>query len=236
MDKFYIISEIQRVAEQNGGASPGVQAFRKATGINETDWRGKLWVRWGDALREAGFEPNKLQAAYAEDLKIGRFIDLMRELGHFPVNAELRLKSRKDPDFPSHNTFGSKGANIARIRKYCAGRPEFDDIVAMCPAAPHSDRPKTEADTSRAQNFGYVYLLRSGRNYKIGRSNAAGRREYELKIQLPDRAAIVHEIRTDDPAGIEAYWHKRFEAKRLNGEWFKLDPSDVGAFRRRKFM
>jgi Meiotically up-regulated gene 113 len=86
--------------------------------------------------------------------------------------------------------------------------------------------PKNQSQTV----LGYVYLMKSGKFYKLGRSNAAGRREYELGIQLPEKLKTVHVIRTDDPAGIEAYWHQRFEAKRKNGEWFDLNAMDIAAF------
>ena len=63
-----------------------------------------------------------------------------------------------------------------------------------------------------------------------------GRREYELGIQLPERVQVVHEIETDDRRAFEHYWHRRFEAKRARGEWFKLDPVDIAAFKRRRFQ
>jgi len=61
--KSQIIEEIQRCAEVNGGAPPGRARFETMTGIRQTDWIGRYWVRWSDAVIEAGFPPNAMQGA-----------------------------------------------------------------------------------------------------------------------------------------------------------------------------
>ena len=83
---------------------------------------------------------------------------------------------------------------------------------------------------------GVVYLMEMGKYYEIGRSNSVGRREYEIALQLPERVESVHVIETDDPPGIERYWHARFADRRANGEWFKLSRADVAAFKKRAYM
>ena len=238
MTKQHILDEIQRTA-RNGRALGGAR-FLKETGIRESGWRGKFWVRWSDAVAEAGLVASQWQGAIEEKMLLEKLVSLVRELGHFPVMAELRMKATHDPGFPNPKTFnsrfGSKAEMIAKLRAYCHGQTGHADVLALC--LPPTDNSSAEGPTQKKveTEFGFVYLLKSGRHYKIGYSNAVGRRERELAIQLPDRCSVVHSIKTDDPAGIEAYWHRRFDQKRKNGEWFELDPSDVRAFKRRTFM
>jgi hypothetical protein len=119
------------------------------------------------------------------------------------------------------------------VREFCEQRPEFADVLEILGTPPRYTTSVRSRDVAPA---GFVYLTKFGRHFKIGRTNAVGRRERELAIQLPEKSKTVHVIETDDPEGIEAYWHRRFAAKRGNGEWFALDSTDIAAFKRRKFM
>ena len=238
MDKQHILHEIKRTAQANGGIPLGRERFSTETGIKAHHW-GKHWARWNDAVREAGFEPNKLQDAYSEDLLFEKYAQLARELGHLPTSGELRLKSHNDPEFPFATTydsrFGSKAKLAKRVLAHFQDKSGFEDVVALCQQYT-SPRANTDIAAHTVPEMGFVYLTKSGRFYKVGKTNSAGRREYEIGIQLPEDYKTIHIISTDDPTGIEPYWHKRFEAKRKKGEWFLLTQEDVSAFKRRKFM
>jgi hypothetical protein len=239
MTKDHILEEIKRTAEENGGVPLGWRKFVRETGIREADWLGKHWARWSDAIREAGYSPNQMTVGYDESLLCERFIELARELKRLPAKGDILLRSRRDSSFPSPKAFGrfgSKAKLVKGVMDYSRNRTGYEDIVCLCEKyAPRVDR-SSEATGLGAVVFGEVYLMKSGKFYKIGRSNAAGRREYELGIQLPEKLKSIHVIRTDDPPGIEVYRHNRFAPKRKNGEWFDLDAADVAAFKRRKFM
>jgi hypothetical protein len=239
MKKELILQEIKRTAEANGGTPLGWRKFARETGIHERDWSGKHWARWGEAVREAGYTPNQMTGAYEEAELLERFIQLARELKRLPTDKDLRLKAHQNAEFPDSTTFrkfGQKVALVRRVTEYCRARDGYDDIIALCEG--HTPRGDHGSDDHAPIEgaIGFVYLMKSGNFYKLGRSNAAGRREYELAIQLPEKLKTVHIIRTDDPPGIEAYWHNRFAAKRKNGEWFDLEAADLSAFKRRKFM
>jgi len=234
MERETIITEIRRTAAENGGIPLGRLKLEREAGIKEHHWK-KYWPRFSDAVREAGLEPNRKTEALDKDVLLAHLVDLARELGRFPTHAEIRVRSGQG-GWPSNRVFdkrlGRKSEMTKLVREYCASRPECSDVLAYCSKIQQPTKNPIVEETRE----GFVYLIKSGRYYKIGKTNSLGRREREIMLQLPERAQTVHSIKTDDPEGIEAYWHRRFAASRKNGEWFDLTSSDVAAFRRRKFM
>lgn len=231
--KDEILKEIKRLAKENGGVPLGHKRFQDDSGISEYDWRN-YWPRFGDAQREAGFTGNTLQKAYKDNFVLEKYIALTRELGKFPVRGELIVKRAKDVGFPTHNVFfrlGTKQKLLSKLLKYAQDK-KYNDIIQLCEKSLEELKPDSQSEEQDNIVFGSVYLVKSGRYYKIGRTNSMGRRHHEITIILPEDLTLIHDIKTDDPSGVEAYWHRRFESKRKNGEWFDLSSSDVKAFKR----
>lgn len=231
-----IIGEIRRLTVANGGQPPGQKLFARETGIGDHHWLGKIWARWGDALAEAGYQPNKRTERLDSDRILLQIAAACRHYGHMPTKAELQLFRSVEPTLPSAHAitrhFGGKADVAAALLKLATHDPAYADLAPMLATETRTEpRPKSSQPVE-----GSVYLIKSGEFYKIGRSDDLERRVKEIRIALPDKATLVHTIRTDDPAGIEAYWHRRFADRRANGEWFKLTSLDVSAFRKRRFQ
>ncbi len=228
-----ILQEIRKLARANDGQPPGSRSFEQQTGIREFAWRGVYWARWGDALKEAGFSPNEWQGKSEANFILQKYVEAARHYGFLPTAAELQMYRNTHADFPGVKTvfthFGSKEGLLSNLRTWVQDKPDLQDIAAMF-------GPEVENEIGTTPKEGLVYLIKSGAHYKIGRSDELERRVKQIRVALPEAANLMHSIRTDDPAGIEAYWHRRFADRRANGEWFKLSSADVAAFKRRKYQ
>ncbi|MBZ0217210.1 MAG: GIY-YIG nuclease family protein [Fimbriimonadaceae bacterium] len=160
----------------------------------------------------------------------------VRQFKREPTIAEFEMCRQCDKDFPAYKSvighFENKAQMTGALRAWAENTEGYGDIVELLPATVEHAR----AISSPAPKEGYVYLIKSGAFYKIGRGDELEKRVKQIRVALPDASTLEHSIKTDDPAGIEAYWHRRFDVKRANGEWFKLSLQDVAAFKRRKYQ
>lgn len=124
---------------------------------------------------------------------------------------------------------------LKAFKEYCIEN-NYSDLLQYIPEIRNVKQTENLSTETEINQDGFVYLYQAGKHYKIGRTNDINRRDREIDLQLPIQANLIHRIPTDDPVGIEKYWHFRFSSKRLNGEWFNLTSSDIKAFKRRKFM
>jgi hypothetical protein len=239
MSRSEIVAEIVRTAVANGGAPLGHRAFERETGIRHADWFGIYWRSWGAAVQEAGLTANTLTGKIDEAQLLRAYCLLARELNRYPTVGDFRLKKRSDPTFPNDTVFSRRYGSFpgARAKAYAFSlvHSEFSDVSALLAGA---SAPMQEAAraSSPVGGLGYVYMIKHGSRseYKIGKTANPLRREGEIRLQLPEALASVHYIATDDPSGVEAYWHARFASKRKEGEWFALSRDDVAAFKRWK--
>ena len=219
---------IRRITAQDGGKPVGYTRFANLTGITRRSWLGVYWASWGDALREVGLEPNSLNQRRDDDELLRDAVMLVRHFGKLPSEEEWRLASRDDPTLPRRTalrSFGGRKGLVTKLRDLAESEPDYADLLDLLPAA-LSDGENSDDDTTlsslRLTVTGYVYLMKSGKHYKIGRTTDVDRRRSQLGTMLPELPNVVHRLETDDPVGIERYWHKRFHDKKVRNELFAL--------------
>lgn len=245
-DKQFILSEIRRTAALNSGEPVGVRRFETETGIAEHEWRGTHWARWGDALTEAGFEPLEWTTGLTVEEILEVLANLVRKYGKYPTVSEILIEKKTNEQVPTpkalQRKLGAKAQAIKKLRDYCSFRQELSDVCAILTKGADDEANQDNATESKIRGgkskpSGYVYLVKSGKLYKIGYSENHWRRKSELHKQTSEGITEIHTIAAvDDAPGIEKYWHERFKDKRQHGEWFDLSAEDISAFKKRKFM
>jgi hypothetical protein len=232
--KQEVLDEIQRTANENGGKPPGIRTFEQETGIKPHEW-GKFWARLSEAVKEAGLAPNQLQAAYSDDFLIQKFIVLAQKLRGFPTSREINVKEETTQTFQTKRFLRDSERKTdwlkrcwSFVRIKTATRMLQDFVMLSWLTSIIRTLRQMANLLKRSERYTFLSM----RHYKIGKTSNAVRRGSELRLQMPETMNSIHSIKTDDPDGVEAYWHRRFDPKRLNGEWFALASTDIKAFRR----
>jgi len=236
--KSEILAEIRRIAGANSG-SLSLKKFIELSGLPERQVRGRYWATWNEALAEAGIGTKSFSTPKSDEtIVVAALAQFIEQLGSWPSETQLTVHRHKNPSFPSMHVLRRLGKEVflpAKVLSFCSendGLPKALSIAQQKVSSEVSVESKSEEIIA-----GYVYMMRSAKRYKIGKSNSPSRRYREVRLDLPDETVLVHTIPTDDPSGIEAYWHRRFADKRVREtEFFNLNAADVAAFKRRKYQ
>jgi hypothetical protein len=241
-----IIAEIHKQFAANGGDALGERTFKTATGIKESSWKGRFWVRWTDAVREAGYVPQVLNQKIPEEQLLEKLASYVTALDRFPVRDEINVHARTVTGFPVWatitNRFGGMPETAAALLEFARSKGN-DRLAELCEGRIQREElkpapaPTKGAGTDTALGFVYLKYSPSLRLFKIGKANDSKKRGAGISLLLPHDLVPKHEIKTDCPFLMETYWKLRFKAKKKQGEWYDLSSADVETFKgRREFI
>jgi hypothetical protein len=242
ISKEEILAEIRKFVVGNGDI-PGERTFVAATRIKESAWKGKYWVRWTDAVREAGYDPNAMNQKIPDEKIVEQLAGFVSKLTYFPVRDEINMQARTTPGFPVWQTikkrFGGMPQTAVALLEF-SRKTGNTALARLCEARLEREATKSKHDANRprqkAVKSGFVYLKYSPslRLYKIGKADNADKRGAGISLLLPEDLVPKHEIRTDCAYILEKYWENRFRAKKKQGEWYDLNSADIKSFKKRR--
>ncbi len=241
MTKSEAIQLIRRLAPVHDGRV-SFRVFVREAGVPEQSIRHEPWfTRWNLLVAESGFAPTEFDTARIPDEQVAASVgELIKRLRKLPTQDEYYREKKHDSSFPTLKVIKrveASGRLKSLLRTLHDRDPEYDVVRSIAERMSDVDDAMERSTNDSARVQGYVYMHRSGRKYKIGFTNSPVRRFREVRLELPDETIQVHAIATDDPSGIEKYWHGRFKEKRIRDtEFFLLDADDVRAFKRRTYQ
>jgi hypothetical protein len=74
---------------------------------------------------------------------------------------------------------------------------------------------------------GYVYFLESEFGWKIGKTRNLDNRRRVFDVKLPFEIALRYFVKSHEITRLEAYFHKHFKDRNLNGEWFVITNDEI---------
>jgi hypothetical protein len=78
---------------------------------------------------------------------------------------------------------------------------------------------------------GTVYVIQSGKHYKIGRTTNLTHRLGGLRTGSPVPVKLIYQLVTPDSDGLERALHQQFAHLRAQVEWFRLTKAELARLR-----
>jgi len=74
---------------------------------------------------------------------------------------------------------------------------------------------------------GYIYVIKSQDNYKIGVTNNIKTRTKKYITESPHKIKVIISAKANDYLNKERFLHNYFKESRIRGEWFSLTEQDI---------
>jgi hypothetical protein len=105
--------------------------------------------------------------------------------------------------------------------------PDLEEFTFAC----HTPRASVVRRLPTIVTPGYVYLIKSQFGFKIGKTVNMKSRTRLFEVKLPFPIQVEHYAWFENYSEAERFLHQQFQTKRLEGEWFNLDASDIAHIR-----
>ncbi len=152
VERQQIVEEIKRITRENNGHAPGRQAFASATGIKIAEWYPHLWLRWGDALTEAGYAPNPLQTKASDEVLIEKYIHFTRQLGRFPIGGRFAATPGRIPLFPLTQSLTDSAEKISSSKLSLCTVARMVDLKISWRYLPNANARRSPKQQARTVN------------------------------------------------------------------------------------
>jgi hypothetical protein len=188
-----IVELIKKMAASKGG-NVGMNAFIRESGVKDHELG--LHGTWNELKREAGLETrNFLEPRTELASLLPPFARIVAQGGVWPTQDRLRRERTRDASFPSLKLYRAALRHpdfYNQLLAYCRGQDELADVIPIV-LARQTSAEHNAVSSSDASVAGYVYMMRSARAYKIGRTNSPSRRHREVRLELPT-ATILNDF------------------------------------------
>lgn len=190
-------------------------------------------------------------AAYDEHETMGHFLWLgivkngsgsVREVDWRPTSAQIWVDTSSGRGYWKRGAFGFAETKVAGYGLHELWQSHFDGLelrqhvpASVRPRMPRMGHVSQErltpieviGEQTTGTHAGVVYVLKSAYGYKVGRTNNVPSRMRAFGVRLPFIYTIPFCVWFQDCHEAERRYHEMFAGKRINGEWFDLDESDI---------